>query len=137
MTASVSQQSQRYVDQNKAGWEYIIPPSIQADPEAVYLYYDCMNTIQAAYNRLRDAKIRKEDARYVLPNAATTKLVVSMPFDGLRHFIWLRGLDKAAQWEIRGVAQEMLELLNEIAPGEWDREMETLTSTARLKDGIE
>lgn len=134
---SISQQSQRYVDQNKAGWEYVIPPSIASDPESVYLYYDVMNDVQAAYNKLRGGKIRKEDARYVLPNAATTKLVVSMPFDAARHFVWLRALDKAAQWEIRGVAQEMLELLYEIAPSAWDREMEQLSTDKRLKDGLQ
>lgn len=134
---SFSQQSQRYVDQNKAGWGYVIPSSIASDPESVYLYYDCMNAIQVAYNRLRDSKIRKEDARYVLPNAATTKIVVSMPFDGWRHFIWLRALDKAAQWEIRGVAQEMLELLYAIAPSAWEKEMEQLSTDKRLKDGLQ
>ena len=134
---SLCHQSHRYVDHNKAGWEYVIPPSIASDPESVYLYYDVMNDIQEAYNRLRTSKIRKEDARYVLPNAATTKLVVSMPFDAARLFVWLRALDKAAQWEIRGVAQEMLELLYEIAPSAWDREMEQLSTDKRLKDGLQ
>lgn len=134
--ASISQRSQRYVDQNKAGWQYVTPPSIANNQEANEVYDACMGTISWTYRKLRDMGVRKEDARFVLPNADTTKLVVSMTFEGWRHFIWLRALDVAAQWEIRAVAQEILVILNEIAPSEWEREMSRLETDKRLKEGF-
>ena len=66
---------------------------------------------QKAYDKLRQLKVRKEDARFVLPSGMETRLVVTMPLQGWSHFIWLRAVDKAAQWEIREVGQAILTML--------------------------
>ena len=60
------------------------------------------NMLEGVYNEFRAAGIRKEDARFLLPNAAETRMVVSMPLHAWSHFCWLRAVDKAAQWEITG-----------------------------------
>jgi thymidylate synthase (FAD) len=59
--------------------------------------------------------VRKEDARFVLPNAAATRIIVTMNFRSLRHFFSVR-CDRAAQWEIREVALEMLRQATRLAP---------------------
>ena len=68
------------------------------------------------YARLRELGIRKEDARFLLPNAAETRIVATMNFAAWSHFLWLRAVDKAAQWEIRAMGQAVLKLLYTIAP---------------------
>ncbi len=113
--ASFSQESQRYVDLQKGGWQPVIPPAIAANPQARAVLDSAWDDLQAAYRQLRDMGIRKEDARFLLPNAAETRLVMSMHFPGLRHFFWLR-LDKAAQWEVQDVAHQMLRLIYPLAP---------------------
>jgi thymidylate synthase (FAD) len=59
--------------------------------------------------------VRKEDARFVLPNATATRIIVTMNFRSLRHLFAVR-CDKAAQWEIRELALEMLRQVHELAP---------------------
>jgi thymidylate synthase (FAD) len=113
--ASFSQESQRYVSLEKGGWQAIVPPAIAANPEAYAVLEEAWTHLQTAYARLRELGIRKEDARFLLPNAAETRLVMTMPYGALRHFFWLR-LDKAAQWEIRRVARAMLQLVTPLAP---------------------
>ena len=68
------------------------------------------------YARLRDLGIRKEDARFLLPNAAETRIVASMNYAAWSHFLWLRAVDKAAQWEIRAMGQAVLKMLYTISP---------------------
>lgn len=113
--ASFSQESQRYVSLEKGGWQAVTPPALAASPEAQAVLADAWADLQIAYARLREAGIRKEDARFLLPNAAETRLVMTMDYAALRHFFWLR-LDKAAQWEIRAAAEEMLRLVVPLAP---------------------
>lgn len=113
--ASFSQESQRYVSLEKGGWQAVVPPAIAGNPEANAVLEQAWADLQMAYARLRELGIRKEDARFLLPNAAETRLVMSMDYGALRHFFWLR-LDKAAQWEIRRVAHAMLELVEPLAP---------------------
>lgn len=113
--ASFSQESQRYVSLEKGGWQAVVPPAIAGNPEANAVLEQAWADLQTAYARLRELGIRKEDARFLLPNAAETRLVMSMDYGALRHFFWLR-LDKAAQWEIRRVARAMLELVEPLAP---------------------
>ena len=112
--ASYSQQSQRYVRGEKFG--AVIPPSIENDDGAYHHYCDILDKISSAYVLLVDKyKIPKEDARYLLPNATTTNIVVTMNARELLHFIELRS-SKRAQWEIRQLAQEMLSQLLKVAP---------------------
>lgn len=121
--ASFSVQSQRYVSQaNQTGsFPYILPPSIQAlGPEAVAEYDRQMQTMQQWYNDWQaklGAKGEKsnEDARFVLPNACETRMVITMNARELMHFFSLRCCNRA-QWEIREMAHRMLELAKPTAP---------------------
>ncbi|MCO6451773.1 MAG: FAD-dependent thymidylate synthase [Caldilineales bacterium] len=113
--ASFSQESQRYVSLEKGEWGVVVPPALLADQAAGAVLDEAWNDLSDAYARLRDLGIRKEDARFLLPNAAETKLVMSMNYVALRHFFWLR-IDKAAQWEVQEVGREMLRLTFPLAP---------------------
>ena len=114
--ASFSQESQRYVDLSKGEWSAIIPPVIADNPEALAIMSGFWELSEGAYSRLRALGIRKEDARFLLPNAAETRIVVTMNFEAWQHFLWLRAVDKAAQWEIRAMGQQVLAQLYQIAP---------------------
>jgi thymidylate synthase (FAD) len=111
--ASFSVQSQRYVDMT--GFEAVIPESI-AQSEALAVHYSSlMGEINGFYRSLCDAGVPKEDARMVLPNACETKLGMTMNCRELRHFFALRTCNRA-QWEIRQLADAMLERCKRIAP---------------------
>lgn len=112
--ASYSQESQRYVDLSNP--EYVVPPSVAEDPEAMQIWREATDRLAEAYRRLRERGIFKEDARFLLPNATATRIVVTMNFRSWRHFIKERGLNRAAQWEIREVANRILDILYEQAP---------------------
>jgi len=112
--ASYAQESQRYVEQNDPS-RVVVPPAIHADPEALEIFLVQMRSAWEAYDALLKKGIRKEDARYVLPNACKSCIFVGMNFRAWRHFLKLR-CDKAAQWEIRGVALEILKVLYHKAP---------------------
>ncbi len=135
--ASYSVQSQRYV--RKDSFAYILPPSISEDPEASAEFRRAMDAASESYERLaailernfaaesissgvEEEKAHKlaekqaiEDARFVLPNACDTKMIVTMNARSLRNFFRLRCCNRA-QWEIRAVADEMLRLCKEAAP---------------------
>ena len=111
--ASYSQKSQRYV--NEKEFEYITPPSIQANDEALGCYEAVMKMLNNAYGKLVDLGIPKEDARYVLPNACETKIIVTMNARSLFNFFNHRCCMRA-QWEIRQMAYQMLNLVKEVAP---------------------
>jgi thymidylate synthase ThyX len=119
--ASYSQESQRYVDLEKGGWQAIVPPAIRQNPAAFARMQEAYTRLENDYRALRDLGIRKEDARFLLPNAAETRFVVTMPFPAWSHFLWMRAVDKAAQWEIRAVGLAILELLHEVAPLYFDK----------------
>lgn len=118
--ASYSQRSQRYV--NEKQFDYVVPPTISngdtsqvSDPlgqRSLAKYKDCMKSIQETYNYLLQQGIPKEDARFVLPNACETSIIVSMNPRAFRNFLNLR-LDKKAQWEIKLLAALMLESIPE------------------------
>ena len=111
--ASYSQQSQRYVDET--GFSYIIPPAIRKDSHAAGIFRAFIKEAEKAYNELRKAGMKKEDARFVLPNALESEIVFSANFREFRTIFSLR-LDRAAQWEIRCVCMEMLKILQKEAP---------------------
>ena len=110
---SYSQQSQRYVNENC--FSIITPPSIIADKQALVSFRIAMKNAQLAYAKLIDLGIKKEDARFVLPNACESKIVISANYRELRH-IFDKRCDKAAQWEIRAIAMDMLGYMKNIAP---------------------
>lgn len=131
--ASYSQQSQRYV--NMEGFDYVMPESIinstkkvsyrmepdmfenmewvKETPREAYEYI--MRDIADLYHELLNAGIPEEDARYILPNACTTNIVVTMNARQLRHLFALRCCERA-QKEIRELANKMLEECIKVAP---------------------
>ncbi len=135
--ASYSVQSQRYVKLDQ--FEYVLPPEIAADSEAAEIYQRSMQRAQQDYDRLAEIltakhkatlvargmdegkaakaaeKIAIEDARFVLPNACATKMIVTMNARSLYNFFAHRCCNRA-QWEIREVANQMLALCLQVAP---------------------
>ncbi len=135
--ASYSQQSQRYVKLDH--FEYIVPPAIEANPEAKEIFIRAMEEDQKAYDEITNLLMERyleeflaagksekqarsmaekksiEDARYVFPNACETKIVVTMNLRTLRHFFSLRTCQRA-QWEIRDCAIEMLREVKKVYP---------------------
>lgn len=112
--ASYNQQSQRYVTY-AAEPAFIVPPEIAADPALDAAFRASCGAAFEAYRALLEAGVAPEDARYLLPNATETKIVVTMNVRELLHFFELRCC-KRAQWEIRDVALRMLELAAPSAP---------------------
>lgn len=135
--ASFSVQSQRYV--RLEDFRYVIPPEIEAIPEAKAHFVEAMNadaqkylelvqSLEEAHTRrlieqglpekaarAKASKQANEDARFVLPNACETKMVMTMNCRSLQNFFNLRCCNRA-QWEIRAVAGEMLRLVLPLAP---------------------
>lgn len=111
--ASYSQQSQRYVKEHD--FETILPPSIAANAEAQAKFSTLMEEIQSLYNEFTEAGIPAEDARYILPNAAETKIVCTFNARSLLNFFSLRCCTRA-QWEIRALANKMLAECRKVAP---------------------
>ncbi len=135
--ASFSVKSQRYV--REGSFEYITPPEIAAEPEALAIYEEIMAEDQKRYDRLTDILKTKhkaafiaegkdektadrlaekkaiEDARFVLPNSCETQMVMTMNARSLMNFFKVRCC-RRAQWEIREVADQMLALVSAVAP---------------------
>lgn len=119
--ASFSQQSQRYVD--GGDFEHVLPPAIAKDPEAKRRFTACMEEIGAAYRDLKEILERNgrkgsaanEDARFVLPQAAASRIVFTMNCRSLLNFFEHRCCTRA-QWEIRSMAGSMLALCREVLP---------------------
>lgn len=112
--ASFNQQSQRYV-KFKDGLNVITPDTVKETPELEAVFNEAIDAAVEAYKKLLEAGVPAEDARYLLPNAAETKIVVTMNVRELLHFFDLRCCNRA-QWEIRELAHRMLELVRPTAP---------------------
>lgn len=135
--ASYSQKSQRYVTEGQ--FEYIVPPEIAEDKKASELFISAMEADQKAYDDIAEVLKEKhlktflgdgldektanrmaekkaiEDARFVLPNACETKIVVTMNARTLMNFFHHRCCNRA-QWEIKAVADLMLKEVSKVAP---------------------
>ncbi len=111
--ASYNQQSQRYVTFDSL--EFITPPTIEATEGAAEAFANGNSAALVLYKELLDAGVPAEDARYVLPNAAETKIVVTMNARELLHFFTLRCCNRA-QWEIRDLGLAMLNIVKDKAP---------------------
>ncbi len=111
--ASYAQQSQRYVDLIEPA--YVIPPKIKKNPEMKKAYRETMDLIWQQYNKLLESGVPAEDARYVLPNATFSNIMVTMNARSLLNFFELRCC-LHAQWEIRTLANKMLTLVKKQAP---------------------
>ena len=118
--ASFSVQSQRYVSYEH-GFGYIVPPKIAAlGQEAADEYARQMDQMHQWYCQWQErlgaaGESSNEDARFVLPGACETRLMMTMNVRELRHFLSLRMCSRA-QWEIRALATEMHRLCMEVAP---------------------
>ncbi|MGI6365833.1 MAG: FAD-dependent thymidylate synthase [Bacillota bacterium] len=110
--ASYSQRSQRYV--LEGNFDYVVPPSIQKNPQAAERYRAIMDELRRGYAQLA-ALVEREDARYILPNACHTSIIVTMNCRSLLNFFEHRCCQRA-QWEIRTLAWSMLRLVREKAP---------------------
>jgi thymidylate synthase (FAD) len=119
--ASFSVRSQRYVNENS--FDYVIPPEITKDNHLRRKFVDKVEIMNDLYNYLvielmgqgRTREQAQEDARFVLPNACATSMVMTMNARELMHFFNKRCCNRA-QWEIRNVADEMLRQCKEVAP---------------------
>ena len=100
--ASFSQQSQRYITVKRLAERVVTPPTVDDST-----FRGLVEKASDAYQTLVDSGVPKEDARYVLPNATETSLLVTMTGSALFHFYGLR-LCNRAQWEIRSLADAML-----------------------------
>lgn len=111
--ASYTQQSQRYVSLKKL--EYVTPATVSANPELGTRYHDLVGAAYELYRRMLDAGIPAEDARYVLPQALTTRLVMTMNARELMQVCALR-LCLKAQWEIVELFEKVKGEVQSVAP---------------------
>ncbi|MDF2568874.1 MAG: thyX [Sporomusa sp.] len=130
--ASYSQQSQRYVAEH--GFEYIVPTTVAANAEAKAKYEALMQQIQNTYDELVALGVHQEDARYVLANATETKIVVTMNARSLLHFFEKRCCQRA-QWEIRKLANAMLNEVQLVAPRLFTKAGPTCISSGYCTEG--
>lgn len=113
-----SQQSQRYVKMD--GFEWVTPHTINKSEDWIFEKYNAlMREIERIYGILIDEGIPEEDARYILPNATCTNIVVTVNARELLHIAGLR-MCARAQWEIRELVTKMVELAEEVAPTIFD-----------------
>lgn len=127
--ASYSQRSQRYV--GEAGFPYVTPPSVEGNEDARRAFDEAIENARAAYEKLVGMGVPREDARFVLPNATATEIIMTANLREWRHALALRG-HATAQWEIRRLAIAVLKILKTEAPAtfadfEVDEEKETIT----------
>lgn len=154
--ASYSVQSQRYVRLDD--FQFIIPPEIEADPASKALFLEAMKKQGEEYlslaasleekhtrelmeqgmdeksARQKASKMANEDARFVLPNACETKMIVTMNARSLVNFFSLRCCNRA-QWEIRALAEEMFRLVYPVAPAIFSAAGPSCVSCGRCTEG--
>jgi thymidylate synthase (FAD) len=112
--ASYTQQSQRYIELEENDI-FVTPESIQKNAEAQKLFEENGQKQFSLYQNLIDLGIPKEDARFVMPNATKTNIMVTMNARELLHFFALRCCERT-QWELRTVAWQMLKLVKKVSP---------------------
>ncbi|MDM5430880.1 FAD-dependent thymidylate synthase [Bacillus mycoides] len=116
---SFSVQSQRYVKQSSdskhGGFDYVVPEKVKAK-ELEFFYDKVMENIQAEYDYLIGCGVPQEDARSVLPNAATTNLVLTVNLRSLLDFYSKRKKGKGAQREITELAERLREEVVKVEP---------------------
>ena len=114
---SYDQQSQRFVDLTRADFiEVVVPPQVLRRADMLAAFLQPVEASVRAYFALVSAGIAPEDARFTLPNAFETKMVMSANARALLHFFELRTCQRA-QWEIRWLANLMLRQVRSVAPG--------------------
>ncbi len=131
--ASYSQQSQRYVA-FKEGLGFVTPPSLKKNSGIAKKFSDTAASLHNFYKEMIEAGIPAEDARYILPNAATTRIIVTMNARELLHFFGLRACERA-QWEIREMAKQMLSLVKKESPFIFKKAGPGCVSTGKCTEG--
>ncbi len=117
---SISVQSQRSVsersDKNGGLYEAVVPHTIESSPEAKQIFLDQLKSIQQCYDRLSELNISKEDARFILPNAAATNFVTTLNLRSLLDVYDKRVRTPGAQWEIKEMIGRFAELAYDEEP---------------------
>lgn len=111
--ASYTQESQRYVKAEDFG--YTVPPEVGDNPEALKVFRETVDQVQKGYDKLISLGIKKQDARFLLPNAAHTTIAMTANFREWLHIIDLR-VSRHAQWEIREMVMQVWKELYRQAP---------------------
>lgn len=111
--ASYSQQSQRFVDFE--GYSYVLPDEIKNNHKLKERFIKTITDTHNLYKEIRKKGIEKEDARFILPNASTTNIIMTMNARSLLNFLSLRTCNRA-QWEIRELAVKIFGLVRDTAP---------------------
>jgi thymidylate synthase (FAD) len=114
--ASYDQESQRFSSATREG--FVTPSTIKDNEAALRAYDDALKVVYDAFEKMTSLGVPKEDARYVLPSAIRTKLVMTVSARSLMHVVWQRTALQA-QWEIRAVVGEMFRLAKEVTPELW------------------
>ena len=114
--ASYDQESQRFSAATKES--SVTPKSIQSNKAALEAYDQGLKSVYEAYEKMVAAGVPKEDARYVLPNAIKTKILMTLSAKALMHLVWQRTALQA-QWEIRELSNELLRCAREATPELW------------------
>ncbi len=117
-TVSYDQESQRFSAATKEG--VVTPPSIQSNDAGHEAYDEALKAVYSAYEKMVTAGVPKEDARYILPSAIKTKLVMTLNARSLMHLVWQRTALQA-QWEIRELATTLRTLAQEATPELWTK----------------
>jgi thymidylate synthase (FAD) len=119
--ASYDQESQRFSAATREG--AVTPATIQSNKAATQAYEEGLKAVYEAYEKMVAAGVPKEDARYVLPNAIKTKILMTVSAKALMHIVWQRTALQA-QWEIRKLTTELLRCAQEATPELWNQIIE-------------
>lgn len=114
---SLTVQSQRSVEPK----DIVVPESIKNNEQALKIWDNAVAVIHKAYRDLVDVGIRREDARFICPEASTTSMLTTVNLRSLLHAYWLRVKAPGAQWEIHEVVEKMVACVVEQEP--WLKEV--------------
>jgi thymidylate synthase (FAD) len=131
--ASYTQQSQRYVTLHDSN-PFIIPHTILKNKKASSLMKSQASDARITYKKLLDMGIPREDARFILPTATRTNIILTMNARELLHFFALRCCQRT-QWELRDVAWTMLKLVKSVAPIIFSKGGPTCVQTGTCPEG--
>jgi len=118
---SYDQESQRFSAATREG--AVTPPNVQSNDLGYKAYDEALKAVYSAYEKMVTAGVPKEDARYILPGAIKTKLVMTLNARSLMHLVWQRTALQA-QWEIRELAATLHVLAQEVTPELWTKIIE-------------
>ncbi len=130
--ASFSQQSQRYIQVKRLQEHVVTPPTVAE--KAKESFDSFIGEASVTYAELVIGGVPREDARFVLPNAAETSLLMTMDGGSLMHLFGLR-LCSRAQWEVRTIAEEMLRQVRSVEPNLFEEAGPYCVQLSRCPEG--